>query len=98
MKLKIVKLEIKDYDLVGIVEYPNGVLDTKYLINPDENKLAELKHMIEHRFDYQFDDTFTAEEIFKAEKFCDSIWHNIDKFIEENFVVLDIDETYKIAY
>lgn len=92
---KIVKLEIRDPDIVGMLDYPNGILDTYYLINPDKNTLAVLKHMIENRFDY---DGLTDEEIAAKEKFCDNIWEEIDDFIVKNFVTLDIDETYRITY
>jgi hypothetical protein len=88
MKPKIVKLAIQDEE----------IRDTYYLVNPDKDKLAELKNMIEHRFDYQYADNLTDEEIGKAEQFCDNIWEEIDKFIVNNFVVLTIDEIYEIAY
>lgn len=95
MKTKIVKLEIKDTDLLSSYECPSGILETFYLIDPDETKLAELKNMIEHRFDYK---DMTDEEIEKIEEFCDNIWSNIYDFIKDNFVTLNIDETYEIAY
>jgi hypothetical protein len=98
MKLKIVKLEIKDNDLVGMTDYPNGVLDTYYLVNPNKDKLAELKHIIEHRFDYQYNDNISDEEFEKAREIDDNIWEAIDMFISANFVTLDIDEIYEIAY
>jgi hypothetical protein len=88
MKLKIVKLEIKDEE----------ICDTYYLVNPDKDKLAELKHMIEHRFDYMFDENITDEEFDKAEELVSDIWKAIDLFISANFVTLDIDEIYEIAY
>ena len=91
MKLKIVKLQIIDYDA-------NGEIQREYdLVNPDRKKLEELKHMIEDRFDYQFED-LSDEEIKDAEEFCDAIWDIIHNFINKNFIVLNIDETYEIAY
>ena len=91
MKLKIVKLEIRDNDI-------SETLHTCYLINPDASKLAELKHMIEHRWIYGFTTDMTDEEIAKAEEFVDNIWDNVGKFIDENFVVINVEETYEIAY
>lgn len=92
MKLRIVKLQIIDYDANGEIQLE---LD---LINPDRKKLAELKHMIEHRNDALFDENATDEEIKCAEEFNDRIWDNIHAFIAEHFIVLDINETYEIAY
>ena len=91
MTPRIVKLDIMDND----VAYDNRLLDTYVLINPDENKLAELKQMIETRFDT---DGLTDKEIRAKETFRDNIWFRIDEFIAKNFVVLNIDETYEIAY
>ena len=88
MKLKIVQLVIKD----------DEIQDSRYLINPDKNKLEELKYMIEHRFDYQFEDTLSDEEIEKAENFCNAIWGHVERFIEQNFIIFDIDEIYEIDY
>ena len=89
--MKIVKLEIVDND----TSYNERLLETFYLTDPDETKLAELKRMIEHRFDY---DGLTDEEIEKVEEMCDDIWGYIYGYIEDNFATLDIDETYEIAY
>lgn len=91
MTPKIVRLDIMDND----VAYDKRLLDTYYLVNPSDIKLDALKNAIEHRFD-----TFglTDEEIKAKEEFCDNIWFRIDEFIEKNFVVLNIDETYEIAY
>lgn len=91
MKLKIVELEIKDNDI-------DEVLNTYYLVNPDGSKLAKLKHMIEHRFDYQTAENLSDEAIEIAENICDNIWEIIIDFVNDNFVVLDVDETYEIAY
>jgi hypothetical protein len=91
MTPKIVRLEIVDTD----VEFKTPLLDAYLLVNPDRDKLAELKHMIEHRFDT---DGLTDEEIEANEKFRDDIWGNIARFINENFIVLDLDEIYEIEY
>lgn len=88
MKVKIVQLVIKD----------DEIQDINYLVNPDKDKLAELKYMIEHRFDYAFENNLSDEKIKEAEEFCDDIWDNIERFIEQNFVTLDIDEEYQINY
>ena len=98
MKLKIVKLDIRDNDIVGMPEYPNGILATYYLVNPNKAKLAELKNMVENRFEYQYDESISDEDFDKAEELANNIWEAIDLFIDINFVVLDIDETYEIAY
>lgn len=89
MKPKIVKLQILDYDANC------EILFEYYLVNPDENKLSELKQMIEDRYNH---DGLTDEEIEAREKFCDFIWDEIEEFIDNNFGTLDIDETYEIAY
>jgi hypothetical protein len=91
MKPKIVRLEIVDTD----VEFKTPLLDAYLLVNPDREKLAELKHMIEHRFDT---DGLTDEEIEAKQNFCDDIWGNIERFINENFIVLHLDEIYDIEY
>ncbi len=92
--MKIVRLDIVDNDFDWRC-CDDKVLNTYYLIDPDETKLAELKNMIEHRFDT---DGLTDEEIEAKEKFCDFIWDEVEKFINENFNTLDINETYEIAY
>lgn len=89
MIAKIVKLDIVDNDL------DDRVLCTYLLLNPNGTKLAELKHMIERRFDT---DGLTDEEIEAREVFRDFIWDKVDAFITEHFVEIDIDETYEIAY
>ena len=95
---RIVRVNIKDNELVGDVVYPDGVLKTYCLINPDEEKLEELKRMIENRFEYQYDDGLTDEEIRNAEEFCRSIWENIDNFVQDNFHVLFDVYEYEIEY
>ena len=94
----IVKVEIKDNDIFGMSDYPNGVLDTYYLVDPNKDKLAILKNMVEHRFDYMSAENLTNEEFEKAEELNSNIWDAIDLFINTHFTVLNIDETYEIAY
>ena len=89
--MKIVKLKIVDND----TSYKERLLETFYLIDPDESKLAELKRMIERRFDY---DGLSDEEIEKVEEMCDDIWGHIYRYIEDNFATLNINETYEISY
>lgn len=98
IKLKIVQLNITDFDLIGSRECSDGVLATYYLINPDEAKLEELENTVAHRCDYMDDENLTDEEYAKAEMLHDCIWGYISEFIDENFITLDIDETYEIAY
>lgn len=90
MEAKIVRLEIVNNDI-------NEVQDTYYLISPNKKKLEELKHMIEHRFDYMHKD-LTEEEFDKAEELVNNIWEAIDLFIHANFTTLNINETYEISY
>lgn len=92
--MKIVKLDIVDNDFDARC-CDDKVLRTYYLTDPDETKLAELKHMIEDRHDF---DGLTDEEIEAREEFCDFIWDTVDEFINDNFATLDIDETYEILY
>ena len=90
MKVKIVKLEIIDAD--------EGIQDSYLLLAPDKTKLAELKRIVENRFDYQYDEDITDEEFKMAEAVCDNIWDIIDTFVNDNFIVLEVDEVYEIAY
>ena len=92
MKLRVVKLEIIDYDNGGTI------LHECDLVNPDMKKLAELKEMIENRFEYMYEDGLSDEDIRKAEEFRDFIWDKVHEFIAENFVVLKTDQTYEISY
>lgn len=69
----------------------DSILKTFYLIHPDEEKLNQLKQMIEHRLDYQFED-LSDEEIKAAEAFNDNIWNYIYDFVENNFEQLEIHE------
>jgi hypothetical protein len=91
MKSRIVELVIKDNDI-------GEIQDTYYLLNPNKDKLAELKQMIERRSDYQFEENLTDEEYLKAQELEDNIWEAIDLFISANFVTLTIDEIYEINY
>jgi hypothetical protein len=67
------------------------------LVNPNQEALGKLKRMIEDRFDYQYDDNLSDEEIEAAENFNDNIWNHIYDFVEEHFEQLDIIE-YHIEY
>lgn len=95
---KIVEVTIFDPDWSDGNNCPDGVLARYLLVNPDEEKLEELKRMIEHRFDYQTDDSISDEEIEKAEAFCDNIWERVGAFIADNFVSLNVDKKFKIEY
>ena len=89
---EIVKLEFRDPD------WDEGVLQTYYLEEPDEEKLAELKNRVENRFENMQRDDVTDEELKAAEDFIDNIWTRIDEFINENFKVIKIDKKYTINY
>ena len=75
----IVRLDIVDND----ADYSVRLQGTYYLKNPDENKLQELKRMIENRFDEEnpFTDSYIA----------------VDEYIEENFETVEI-ETKEIEW
>jgi hypothetical protein len=88
MEARIVRLEIIDDDW-------RGILYSSTLVNPDKDKLTELKHMIEERFDT---DGLTDEEIVQKENFRDFIWDKVHEFISDNFIVLHVNETYEILY
>lgn len=94
MKPKLVRLNIVDVDAEC---NENVELATFLLVNPDKDKLDELKHMIEFRYTYDTDD-LTDEEIAAKEEFRDFIWDTVEKFINDNFVVLETDEYYEIEY
>jgi energy-converting hydrogenase A subunit M len=53
---------------------------------------AQIVHPLAQEFD------ITDEEFDKAEELSNNIWDAIDLFISSNFVTLDIEETYEIAY
>ncbi len=92
--MKIVKLDIVDLEFDSRY-LDDKVLRTYYLVDPDETKLAKLKHMVEDRFDTE---GLTDEEIEAREEFCDFIWGAVDEFVNNNFTTFDIDETYEIEY
>ena len=93
-QIKIVQVCIRDND----IRENERVLETYLLANPDKDKLKELKDKIECRFDYMCNENLSDEEIKEAERFADEIWSEIDKFIKENFVTIDIDSTFEISY
>ena len=87
--MEIVRVNIVD----NYMEHgEDPILKTFYLLNPNQEALGKLKQMIENRFDYQFDDDISNEEIKAAEEFNDNIWNNIYDFVEANFEQLDIHE------
>ena len=58
-----------------------------------------VKQIVEHRRD--FEDKFeelSDEEYQKLDEFADSIWDYIEDFIEKNFTVIKIDDTFNISY
>ena len=57
------------------------ILETFYLVNPDEQKLSFLKNKIETRFDESFDN--------KEEQIKDW-WAFIYDFVRNNFKVLEV--------
>lgn len=90
--MKIVKLDFMDNEYCD-----DRPLDTYYLIDPDKEKLKELKQIIEHRWDYEYDDTLSEEEYEHAREIDNDPWGFIDLFISINFKTLDID-TFEINY
>jgi hypothetical protein len=95
MKAKIIKLELVDKD-VGVGENP--IQQQYYLLNPSKEKLQELKSLVENRFDYMSNDDLTDEQYLKAQELVDNIWEAIDLFVTANFIVLDIEDNFKINY
>jgi hypothetical protein len=92
--MEVVRVNIVD----NYMEYgENPILKTFYLVNPNQEALSTLKRMIEDRFDYQYDDDISDEEIEAAENFNDNIWNHIYDFVEEHFEQIDIIE-YHIEY
>ena len=75
---KIVVLNIIDSD-----DYNMSTLDTFYLVNPDENRLYELREMIEHRFE---DDRAGKDNRFLGN------FGAIYDYVSENFKTLDVKE------
>lgn len=102
--MKIVKVRIMDNELSDWRDtsyhesYPNGELETYYLVNPDETKLEKLKNMIEHRWDFEDNENLSEEEYEKARETADCILQTANDFIKENFTVLNISETIDISY
>ena len=78
LKEQIVILNIIDSD-----DYDKQILDTFYLVNPDENRLNELREMIEHRFE---DDRAGKDNRFLGN------FGAIYDYVSENFKTLDVKE------
>lgn len=95
MKAKIIKLEFVDKD-VDIGE--DSIQQQYYLLNPNKEKLQELKSLVENRFDYMSNDNLTDEQYLKAQELVDNIWEAIDLFVSANFIVLDIEDSFEINY
>ena len=91
--MKIVRVDFKDCSIFD----GTPILDTYYLIDPDEEKLKELKRAVETRFDYEYDDNLSEEEYEHMREIADDPWGFIDLFISINFKTLNID-TFKINY
>lgn len=85
INLNIVRVDVVDND----VSFTNErILETFYLINPDEQKLSFLKNKIETRFDESFDN---------KEEQIEDWWAFIYDFVRNDFKVLDI-ETKEIEW
>ena len=93
--MKIVRVDFIDNSMFT---GENPILDTYYLIDPDEEKLRELKHAVETRFDYEYDDTLSEEEYQFKREIADDPWGFIDLFIEMNFKTFKMGETFEINY
>lgn len=92
--MKIVRVDFKDCSIFD----GTPILDTYYLIDPDEEKLKELKRKVETRFDYEYDNTLSEEEYEYMREIADDPWGFIDLFVELNFKTLNIDEVFEIDY
>lgn len=78
INLNIVRVDVVDND----VSFTNErILETFYLIDPDEQKLSFLKNKIETRFDESFDN---------KEEQIEDWWAFIYDFVRNNFKVLDV--------
>ncbi|MBQ2388740.1 MAG: hypothetical protein II305_01675 [Clostridia bacterium] len=85
VNLNIVRVDVVDND----VSFTNErILETFYLINPDEQKLSFLKNKIETRFDESFDN---------KEEQLEDWWAFIYDFVRNNFKVLEV-ETKEIEW
>lgn len=85
VNLNIVRVDVVDND----VSFTNErILETFYLINPDEQKLSFLKNKIETRFDESFDN---------KEEQIEDWWAFIYDFVRNNFKVLEV-ETKEIEW
>ena len=79
---EIVKLQFHDVD----INEHDGILKTYYLVNPERERLIELRNMVENRFDDpNYDDR-------------DGYWGVIDDFVRANFSVIEISDTFVIEY
>ena len=78
INLNIVRVDVVDNN----VSFTNErILETFYLIDPDEQKLSFLKNKIETRFDESFDN---------KEEQIEDWWAFIYDFVRNNFKVLDV--------
>ena len=85
VNLNIVRVDVVDND----VSFTNErILETFYLIDPDEQKLSFLKNKIETRFDESFDN---------KEEQIEDWWAFIYDFVRNNFKVLEV-ETKEIEW
>ena len=79
---EIVKLQFHDAD----INEHEGILKTYYLVNPSQERLVELKEMVENRFDDpNYDD-------------MDGYWDVIDKFVRAHFSTIKMSDTFIIEY
>ena len=92
--MKIVRVDFKDNSIFD----GTPILETYYLINPNKDKLQELKEMVETRFDYEYINDLPNEAYHRMREIADDPWYAIDTFVKENFVILDIDEVFDINY
>ena len=70
-------------NIIDSGDYDKQILDTFYLINPDENRLYELREMIEHRF--------KDDRAGKYNRFLGNFGAIYD-YVSENFKTLDVKE------
>jgi hypothetical protein len=79
---EIVKLQFHDAD----INERDGILKTYYLVNPDRERLVELRNMVDNRFnDDNYDDR-------------DGYWGVIDNFVKAHFSTIEISDTFVIEY